>query len=57
MQEQTQSECSHRLFWFDELPRVLQYNKYVRSGYRAGELTRRHLPLACGDVMNAQLAG
>ena len=25
-----------RLKWFDELPKVLQYNKYVRSGYRAG---------------------
>ncbi|CAL8463477.1 g3011 [Coccomyxa elongata] len=25
-----------KLKWFDELPRVLQYNKYVRSKYRAG---------------------
>ena len=31
------SGCSQRLYWFDELPEVLQYNKYVRSGYRAGE--------------------
>ena len=29
------SGCSQRLYWFDELPEVLQYNKYVRSGYRA----------------------
>jgi len=26
-----------RLLWFDEAPRVLQFNKYVLSGYRAGE--------------------
>jgi hypothetical protein len=25
-----------RLYWFDEAPPVLQFNKYVRSGYRAG---------------------
>ena len=25
-----------RLLWFDEAPPVLQYNKYVLSGYRAG---------------------
>lgn len=25
-----------RLYWFDEAPPVLQYNKFVRSGYRAG---------------------
>lgn len=31
------SSCSQRLYWFDELPEVLQYNKYVRSGYRARE--------------------
>lgn len=27
-----------RLLWFDEAPPVLQYNKYVLSGYRAGVL-------------------
>ena len=27
---------SRRLVWYDELPAVLQYNRYVRSGYRAG---------------------
>lgn len=26
-----------RLLWFDEAPPVLQFNKYVLSGYRAGE--------------------
>lgn len=25
-----------RLYWFEEAPPVLQFNKYVRSGYRAG---------------------
>lgn len=25
-----------RLYWFDEAPPALQYNKFVRSGYRAG---------------------
>lgn len=25
-----------RLYWFDEAPPVLQYNEFVRSGYRAG---------------------
>ena len=24
------------LLWFEDLPSVLQYNRYVRSGYRAG---------------------
>ena len=31
---------SKRLYWVDECPSVLQYNKHVRSGYRAGELCR-----------------
>lgn len=25
-----------RLYWFDEAPAVLQFNRFVRSGYRAG---------------------
>ena len=34
---------SKRLYWVDECPPVLQYNKHVRSGYRAGELCRAGL--------------
>ena len=41
-----ESECSHGLSWFDELPRVLQYNKYVRSGYRAGQFAPHFSPHA-----------
>jgi hypothetical protein len=26
-----------RLYWFEEAPPQLQFNKYIRSGYRAGE--------------------
>lgn len=29
----------HRLYWFDEAPPPLQYNQFVRSGYRAGLLS------------------
>lgn len=30
-----------RLYWFDEAPPALQYNKHVRSGYRAGMTYRQ----------------
>ena len=26
----------HSLYWWDEVPKVLQFNPYVKSGYRAG---------------------
>ncbi len=29
-------QSSSRLLWVDEVPRVLAYNKFVKSGYRAG---------------------
>ena len=28
-----------RLYWFDEAPQALQFNPYVKSGYRAGKGT------------------
>ena len=28
-----------RLYWWDEVPTQLQYNKFIRSGYRAGAIS------------------
>lgn len=49
-----------RLLWFDEAPPVLQFNKYVLSGYRAGEGLAQFLytPLAVQQVCSGRsLAG
>ena len=30
------NDSPQRLYWWDEVPPQLQYNKFIRSGYRAG---------------------
>lgn len=34
--EEDDRPFSQRIFWWDEVPVQLQYNKFIRSGYRAG---------------------
>ena len=45
-----------RLLWFDEAPPVLQFNKYVLSGYRAGERLDLfiHTPLAVQQICSGR---
>lgn len=33
------SRKQSKLYWWDEVPAVLQFNPYIKSGYRAGEQT------------------
>ena len=41
-QASSKTDSSHKthpkLYWWDEVPEVLQFNPYVKSGYRAGAL-------------------
>lgn len=41
------SSPPRRLFWWDEIPTVLQFNRFIRSGYRAGATPAESFDKAC----------
>lgn len=45
----------NRLLWWDEAPAVLQFNPYVKSGYRAGQFGLE-VAVACREDITAPAA-